>query len=36
MNKLIKAIDFYIFPPLEKELDFLEKRFLAHCKMNLQ
>lgn len=29
MNKLIKAIDFYIFPPLEKELDFLEKRFLC-------
>lgn len=29
MNKLIKAIDFYIFPPLEKELDLLEKRFLC-------
>ena len=29
MNKLIKAIDFCIFPPLEKELDFLEKRFLC-------
>ena len=29
MNKLIKAIDFCIDPPLEKELDLLEKRFLC-------
>ncbi len=29
MNKLIIAIDFYIDPPLEKELEFFEKRFLC-------
>lgn len=29
MNKLIKAIDFCIDPPLEKELEFFEKRFLC-------
>lgn len=29
MNKLINAIDFCIVPPLEKELEFFEKRFLC-------